>query len=435
MKTSDPTWVYLALSAGLSLAFALAYTLQGLYFVTAAGLRPLQLLLIGAALEGAAFVLEVPTGVVADVYSRRRSVILGCFCLGTAMVLVAAFPVFWALLLTQIVSAAGYTFLSGAQQAWLADEVGERRAADLYLLGSQYGRAAGIAGIGGAAALASLSLHAPILAGGGVALCLAVYLRLRMPEDGFSPAPHGERQTWAALSSTFRQGLGEVRASRVLILLLLSALLSGASSEALDRLNEYLLVREVGLPGGLSAANWFVLLALTVQVVGLVVTEPLRRGVGPLDERTAASTLRWVMGLSVAALLAFAHAPNFGWAAAALIVHGVLRGLYAPLYDAWINRGLTPASRATVNSIAAQADALGQVIFGPVFGLLGNVLGVRAALALAALVRLPALPLLGRAGLERKAGTPLAANKRRSHFSAVDGTATADLPPLLTHWV
>lgn len=398
LKKSDPTRVYLTLSAGLSFAFALAYTLQGLYFVTVAGLDPLQLLLIGAALEGAVFLLEVPTGVVADVYSRRRSVILGCVCLGTAMALVAAFPVFPALLLTQIVSAAGYAFLSGAQQAWLADEVGEGRAAGLYLLGSQYGRAAGMAGIAATAALAALGLHVPILAGGAVALLLALYLWLRMPEDGFAPAPRQQRQTWAALSGTLRRGIAEVRASRVLTLLMLGAVLYGASSEALDRLNEFLLIREVGLPGGLSAANWLIGLTLAVQIVGFTVTEPLRRRIRPADAQAASRALRWVLGLSVAALLAFASAPGFGWAAGALVVHGVLRGLYSPLYDAWINQGLNPASRATVNSIASQADALGQVTFGPVFGLLGNVLGVRSALALAALVRLPALGVLGRAG-------------------------------------
>ena len=401
LKSNDPTRVYLVMSAGLSLAFALAFALQGLYFVIVAELNPLQLLLIGAALEGAAFVLEVPTGVVADVYSRRRSVILGCLCLGIAMLMVGSFPVFWALLLAQLVSAAGYTFLSGAQQAWLADEVGENRAARLYLLGSQCGRAAGIFGIAATAALAPLGLHVPILAGGAVALLLALYLWLRMPEDGFSPAPREERQTWAALSGTFRQGLREVRASRMLTLLMLTGLLYGASSEALDRLNEFLLVVEVGLPGGLSAANWFIMLALTVQIVGLGVTEPLRRRINPADGRLVALALRWVLGLSIGTLLAFAYAPGFGWAAGALVIHGVLRGLYSPLYDAWINRGLNPRSRATVNSMVSQADALGQVTFGPVFGLLGNLLGVRAALALAALVRLPALPLLGRAGAKQ----------------------------------
>ena len=386
------------MSATLSFAFTLAFTLQGLYFVTVAKLNPLQLLLIGATLEGAAFLLEVPTGVVADVYSRRRSVILGCLCLGIAMALVAAFPTFCALLPTQVVSAAGYTFLSGAQQAWLADEVGEDRAAHLYLLGSQYGRAAGIAGIGATALLAPLGLAVPMLAGSAVTLLLALYLWLRMPEDGFSPALQRERETWAVLSGTFRQGLKEVRASRVLTLLMLTALLYGASSEALDRLNEFLLVREVGLPGGLSAANWFILLTLAAQIIGLGVTEPLRRRINPANVRAAATALRWVLGLSVTALLAFAYAPGFGWAALALVIHGVLRGLYSPLYDAWINRGLNPASRATVNSIASQADALGQMTFSPIFGVLGNTLGVQAALALAALMRVPTLTLLSRTG-------------------------------------
>ncbi|GGL96663.1 MFS transporter [Deinococcus aerophilus] len=394
LKSKNPARVYLALSAGLSLAFALAFTLQGLYFVTVAELNPLQLLLIGAALEGAAFVLEIPTGVVADVHSRRRSVILGCVGLGAGMLLVGAFPVFWALLLAQVVSAAGYTLLSGAQQAWLADEVGEDRAARLYLLGSQYGRAAGIVGLGATAALATLGLQVPVLAGGAVALALGAYLWLRMPEEGFSPAPRGERQTWTALADTLGRGVREVRASRVLTLLMLTALMYGAGSEAVDRLNEFLLVREIGLPGGLSAAGWFVLLAAAVQAVGLGVTEPLRRRLTPQEPHAAARTLRWVLGGRVAALLVFALAPGFGWAALALVVQGVLQGLYAPLYDAWLNRGLDPRSRATVNSLAAQADALGQVGFGPGFGVLGNVLGVRAALALAALVPLPLLGLL-----------------------------------------
>ena len=61
---------------------------------------------------------------------------------------------------------------------------------------------------------------------------------------------------------------------------------------------------------------------------------------------------------------------------------------------AWINGGLESRSRATVNSLASQADALGQVGFGPLFGLAGNLWGVSSTLALAALVRLPVLAVL-----------------------------------------
>ena len=53
--------------------------------------------------------------------------------------------------------------------------------------------------------------------------------------------------------------------------------------------------------------------------------------------------------------------------------------------------------RATVFSIAGQADAIGQAGGGPVLGLIGNVWGIRAALGASALVIAPALALYGRA--------------------------------------
>lgn len=399
-ESNHPQRVYLAMEVVTALAFALAFTLQGLYFVQTVGLTPLQLLLVGAALEASAFLLEIPTGVVADVYSRRRSVILGFICLGVAIGLVASFPSFWPILLTQVVSAAGYTFLSGAQQAWLADEVGEEQAAHLYLLGSQYARAARIVGIGLVAWLAHWGLTVPMLLAAGLLLLLAAYLKFSMPEDGFQPTPPTERQTWTALTSTFRQGVGEVRRTSMLKLLMLAALLYGASTEAVDRLNEFLMVKEIGLPSVLTPPTLLTGLALASNLIGLIVTEPLRKRINPADVGQAARAVQGILLLSVLALLAFAFAPSFWCAAGALVLHGVFRGLYSPLYSAWLNRGLDSRSRATVNSIAGQADALGQVTFGPLFGVIGNLAGVRAALALAALVRLPALPLFGRAGKE-----------------------------------
>lgn len=397
-ESNHPQRVYLAMEVGTALAFALAFTLQGLYFVQTVGLSPLQLLLVGAVLEAAAFLLEIPTGVVADVYSRRRSVIWGFLCLGVAIGLVAAFPSFWPILLTQVISAAGYTFLSGAQQAWLADEVGEERAAHLYLLGSQYARVAQIVGLGLVAWLAHWGLTVPMLVACALLLLLAAYLKFRMPEDGFQPTPPTERQTWSALTATFRQGASEVRRSTMLKLLMLAALLYGASSEAVDRLNEFLMVKEIGLPAVLTPATLLTGVALASNLMGLIVTEPLRKRINPANIGQAARAVQIILLLSVLSLLAFAFAPSFWWAAGALVLHGVFRSLYAPLYNAWLNRGLDPRSRATVNSIASQADALGQVTFGPLFGVIGSLAGVRAALALAALVRVPMLPLFGRAG-------------------------------------
>jgi MFS family permease len=402
MNRAPAVRAYLTLEFTLSLAFALAFTLQGLYFVLSAHLTPLQLLLVGAVLEGSAFVLEVPTGALADLYSRRLSLVLGCFFLGVAMLLVGSFPSFAIIMAAQVVSALGYTCLSGAQEAWLADELGEERLGAWLLLGGQYGRAAGIVGTLAAAGLSLLGLGVPIVVGGSCLLGLSLYLALKMPEDGFAPGPpmqgSGQGSRWTAFTGVLSAGVQAVRTSRVLGLLVFSALLYGASTEAFDRLNEFHLLRDLGLPGRLPGsvppAFWFVALSLTGLVVGLIVTEPLRRRFSAPGGPTPARTLSVLTWLSLGCMLAFAFAPDFWWAAAALTGLGVLRGLYGPLYSAWLNLGLDPRHRATVGSLANQADALGQVTFGPLFGLAGNLWGVPAALALAALVRLPTLALL-----------------------------------------
>lgn len=133
--------------------------------------------------------------------------------------------------------------------------------------------------------------------------------------------------------------------------------------------------------------------------MGLLVTEPLRRRLTALDGPRSARRLSGLTALSLLGILVFALAPHFWWAAGAWTGLGVL---YGPVYSAWLNQGLAPGTRATVNSLASQADALGQVSFGPLFGLAGNLWGVRVALALAALVRLPILALFRRG----QVGTP-----------------------------
>jgi DHA3 family tetracycline resistance protein-like MFS transporter len=64
------------------------------YQATVVGLSPLQLVLVGTALEATVFVFEVPTGVVADVRSRRLSIVIGYVLVGAGFVLEGAIPAF-----------------------------------------------------------------------------------------------------------------------------------------------------------------------------------------------------------------------------------------------------------------------------------------------------------------------------------------------------
>jgi DHA3 family tetracycline resistance protein-like MFS transporter len=98
------------------------------YHITVVRLNPLQLVLVGTILEGTVFLCEIPTGALADVKSRRLSIIIGYFLIGLGFVVEGSLPYFAAVAFAQVLWGLGYTFTSGATQAWIADEIGSERA-------------------------------------------------------------------------------------------------------------------------------------------------------------------------------------------------------------------------------------------------------------------------------------------------------------------
>ena len=96
-KVGAVPW-FLFTEAGLSASFAGTFTIVGVLYVSEIGLSPLQLVLIGTVMEVTAFLFEIPTGVVADAYSRRTSLIVGWFLHGGAFALIAVAPNFEILL-------------------------------------------------------------------------------------------------------------------------------------------------------------------------------------------------------------------------------------------------------------------------------------------------------------------------------------------------
>src|SRR5215813_14518494 len=90
-----PRLLYMGMQSLDALLFSIAYTIYGLYAVKAAALGPLELTLVGTIMELAIFLTEIPTGMVADLYSRRLSVILGLCIIGIGITLIGAVPTFW----------------------------------------------------------------------------------------------------------------------------------------------------------------------------------------------------------------------------------------------------------------------------------------------------------------------------------------------------
>ena len=214
VKKLKPDLVYYIFSGTFSLASTM-FVILSVYYITTVKMDPLQLVLVGTVLEASYFLFELPTGVIADVYSRRLSIILGFAFLGASWLFTGLVPIFAAILVAEMVRAVGEALLSGATEAWLADEVGEENVGPILIRSGQINRLVNILGTFGSVFLASWRLNLPILIGGGLTLTLCLFLILFMSEDGFHPAPSQERSPIRAMVTTFRQGIGVVRASLI----------------------------------------------------------------------------------------------------------------------------------------------------------------------------------------------------------------------------
>ncbi len=96
--------------------------------------------------------------------------------------------------------------------------------------------------------------------------------------------------------------------------------------------------------------------------------------------------------LTILGTLAFAFAGHFAVAVAAYWATRVLRSLVGPVYSTWLNTSIDDSSvRATVISMTNLGDSAGEWGGGPALGAVGNVFGIRAALAAGAAALAPAL--------------------------------------------
>jgi DHA3 family tetracycline resistance protein-like MFS transporter len=398
--------VYLLIETVYGFLFTMMATVFAVYAIVDAELSPFRLLLLGTALELTILLFEVPTGVLADAVSRRLSIIVGLAITGAGFALSGSIPTFGALLVGQMLWGLGWTFVSGAEQAWITDEVGEEEAARLYLLATQRWQAGALVGIPAAVALGAIGLGLPLVASGIGFVGLAVSLVVVMPETRARRTIAGERRT---LAGTFGDGVRAVRASHVLVLVFAVAALHGMSTEGFDRLSELHLLQDTTFPevGRLGLVAWFGAIEAVGLLLGMIAAEVLKRRA---DVGNHAHVTRLLMGIDSALVVSVVAFAWFGAFAAALLAYwtvAFLREIRQPIFTAWLNRGLDSETRATVNSMAGQMDAVGQVAGGPTIGLAAIWWGVPAAIAIAGLIRAPAVALTRRAmRREEAAGEP-----------------------------
>jgi DHA3 family tetracycline resistance protein-like MFS transporter len=414
-RPRPPRAVMVTIVAITATAGTIGFTIAPLYRLQTVGLDPLQLVLVGSAMEATVFLAEVPTGIVADAVSRRLSVIVGHGGIGFAFLLEAAWPTFTGVVTAQVLWGLAYTFTSGATTAWLAGELGEPDGpalSSLFLRLSRLASIAALAAVPCAWLLAGWSLRTPLAVAGALELVLTVWLVAAMGEERFRPTPRSQRSTWRHLVEIGRDGLEAMWSCRVLAWFALFAVVVGGASEAYDRLYEAQLLGPVGIPDwfGWSPLVWFGLLTTASAALGIVVPPLVERARPAATARRHTRWLLWLTAVQIAGLLLFGLTGAFVVAAVASLAVERSRSVRDTLLASYLVPLTPPSTRATVLSAFGQADAIGQVAIGPAFGLIGRVVGLPAALVASALATAPGLPIIAaasraRVGADQPVGT------------------------------
>ena len=398
----SPYPLYLILESGWSFLGGISFATVTVYWVTVGRLNPLQLVLLGTSLELSYFVFQLPTGVLADLLSRRLCVLTGLFVVGAAQVMASLSASYANLICAWFVLGIGWALNNGAQDAWIADELsadlGDQRMTGVYLRATQLGLVATVAGslLSGVVALGGLEL--PLRVGGALTCLLAAAAALVMPERHFHrPAAatgvrRVARQSVRLLTDQTRATHRAVVAVPGLMLLFGMTLFTGLWSESFDRLWGAFLLRDITFPrlAGLHPAMWFSLLAAVAAVLGLGATQLAKRRterLGPDSVVGALLVLTIAIGLAVVGM-ATAHA--FAVVAGGYILVSVLRPVLDPLVSGWMVGRIEPAVRATALSAWGMFDSAGQIVGGPVVGVIGTLASLRVALLAGAAALAPA---------------------------------------------
>ena len=392
-------FVYLFIEFTASAFFSMMFVVTSLYEATVAGLTPVQLILVGTALEVSAFVFEVPTGIVADVYSRRLSIIIGYILMGLGFLVEGFFPAFLPILLAQIIWGLGYTFTSGATQAWITDEVGEESANKLFLRGTQVGLFASLMGMGLAMLVGANNVALPIQMGALGVISIGVVLAITMPETGFHPTPREDRNTWQQMWHTFHQGTNAVRSRPRLMSIVFIGLFYGLYSEGFDRLWVKHLLDTFELPVffGNNQVAFFAALRAAGTLLTILAVRFVEKRVDSTSPLAIGRAVFLVTGAISLALIGFALSPLLLLSLGLYLTISVLRNVQIPLQTGWINQKLDSQVRATVHSMFGQVDAIGQTMGGPIVAGIAAVGSAVAALVTSGLLLTPALFFIGRA--------------------------------------
>jgi MFS family permease len=386
---------YLTLLLGNTLAASFIWGINTLFLLDA-GLSNLEAFAANAFFTAGMMIFEVPTGVVADTWGRRTSYLLGTLTLSGSTFLYyllwVAEASFWLWAVVSMLLGLGFTFFSGAVEAWLVDAM--RHAGYEGGLEAVFGRGqmvGGVAMLGGSVAggviAQATSLGVPFLLRVGVLLAM-FFLAYRVMHDlGFTPT--AEAHPLDAVKTVFNASIDHgLRNPPVRWVMLAAPFGGGVGIYTFYALQPYLL-ELWGDPSAYSVAGLAAAIVAGAQILGGYAAPRIR---GLFRKRTTALILGTVASALLLVLLGLTD--SFWVAVALLAVWGLIFAAEMPIQQAYLNDMIPSQQRATVLSFNSLMGSSGGVVIQPILGKTADAYSYANSFLVGAAFQLVAVPFL-----------------------------------------
>lgn len=378
----NPKRLYVTQVAVLNFAMTMMMTAAIVYRIDLAGLEPYQLILLGTALEIAVIFFEIPTGIVADKYSRKLSVVIGFFIIGIGFFVELLTITFLWIFIAQIIWGFGYTFISGALDAWVSDETHNVGIEQTYIKANTVSKVMTILGIIGALGFGIIDIRLPMLISAALYILMSIMLIFVMKEKVEKGVMNH------SMIHQFKFGVKHIFRHPMLKIFVITAFLLGLYSEGIDRLEEFIVLDRVTTTifSELSSIYIVSIMHMVVAILGIIMLLIIKKYV-----KEGLKVYQWFLALVLLmslGLLIFAYTPSAYIAMLGFFFFRMTRQGLDPLYTSIQAREIPNNIKATVMSTFGQIDGIGQILSGILMTTLAFVLGTKAILTATALILL-----------------------------------------------
>ena len=378
-------------------------------FLLDAGLSNYQAFLANAFFSLGYVIFEVPTGIVADTFGRRVSYLLGAVTLAASTLwylwIWQIHGPFWQWALSSILLGLGYTFFSGATEAWLVDALHFTKFKGS--LDSVFAKAQVIGGVamltgslGGGIIAQVTNLGVPYILRAAVLMLNFATAFILMQDLGFSPRRAGK--PLKEMANIFKASIDNGLKNPPVRWIMFSApFITGVSFYIFYALQPFLL-ELYGDEKAYSIAGLVAAISALAQITGGIAASKLRK---LFSKRT--TYLLTGTAISGVILLLVSQTQSFVVAIGLIFIWGLMFAALSPIRQAYLNGIIPSQQRATVLSFDSLMGSTGGIVVQPALGKAADVWNYSTSYAISSIFQFAALPFIFLARREKAKSDPI----------------------------